>query len=441
MTPFRSAPVKKLGGTLRVPGDKSISHRALMFGALAVGRSTVSGLLEGEDVLRTAAAVRAWGARVERSADGTYSIDGVGIGGLAEPADVLDLGNSGTGVRLLMGLAATHNITTFFTGDASLRRRPMNRVTGPLTQMGAHFTGREGGRLPMAVTGTATPVPIEYTLPVASAQVKSAVLLAGLNTRYNTTVIEPEATRDHTENLLRAFGAKVVVTDLGGHSRAITVTGQPELRPQTVIVPGDPSSAAFAIVAACIVPDAVVRIENVGTNRLRTGLFDTLREMGADITYENPREAGGEPVADIVVRQRGLRGIEVPPERAPSMIDEYPILCVAAAFARGKTVMRGIGELRVKESDRLAAMARGLSACGVMVEEMPDGMIVHGGAPEGGARVETEMDHRIAMSHLVLGLACKQAVEVDDVGIIDTSFPGFVALMNSLGADIAPVTA
>jgi len=441
VTPFRSAPVKKLGGTIRVPGDKSISHRALMFGALAVGRSTVSGLLEGEDVLRTAAAVRAWGARVERGADGTYSIDGVGIGGLSEPAEVLDLGNSGTGVRLLMGLAATHAITTFFTGDASLRRRPMSRVTVPLAQMGARFTGREGGRLPLAVTGTANPVPIEYTLPVASAQVKSAVLLAGLNTRYDTSVIEPEATRDHTENLLRAFGAKVVVTDLGQKGRAITVTGQPELRPQTVVVPGDPSSAAFAAVAACIVPGAAVRIENVGINRLRTGLFETLREMGADIAYENRREAGGEPVADLVVRHKGLRGIEVPSERAPSMIDEYPILCVAAAFAKGKTVMRGIGELRVKESDRLAAMARGLSACGVMVEEMPDGMIVHGGAPEGGARIETEMDHRIAMAHLVLGLACKQAVEVDDVGFIDTSFPGFIALMNGLGADIAPVKA
>jgi 3-phosphoshikimate 1-carboxyvinyltransferase len=441
VTPFRSAPVSKLGGTLRVPGDKSISHRALMFGALAVGRSTVSGLLEGEDVLRTAAAVRAWGATVARAADGTYSIDGVGIGGLAEPGDVLDLGNSGTGVRLLMGLAATHPITTFFTGDASLRRRPMARVTGPLQRMGAQFHGREGGRLPLAVIGTAHPVPIEYTLPVASAQVKSAVLLAGLNTRYDTSVIEPEPTRDHTENLLRAFGASVKVVDLPQGGRAITVTGQPELRPQNVIVPGDPSSAAFMVVAACIVPGAVVRIENVGINPLRTGLFDTLRDMGADLNFENRREAGGEPVADIVVRQRQLRGIEVPPERAPSMIDEYPILCVAAAFASGRTVMRGIAELRVKESDRLAAMARGLAACGVAVEEMPDGMIVTGGEPRGGARIATEMDHRIAMSHLVLGLATKQAVEVDDVGFIDTSFPGFVALMNGLGADIAPVAA
>jgi 3-phosphoshikimate 1-carboxyvinyltransferase len=439
--PHRSAPVKSLRGTVRVPGDKSISHRALMFGALAVGRSTVTGLLEGDDVLHTAAALRAFGARIERretAAGPAWEIDGVGVGGLSEPADIIDMGNSGTAVRLLMGLAATHPFTTFFTGDASLRRRPMARVTGPLTQMGATFVSREGGRLPLAVTGAESPLAIEYTLPVASAQVKSAILLAGLNARYNTTVIEPEPTRDHTENFLRAFGATVRVERLPRGGRAITLTGHPEFRPNDVVVPGDPSSAAFAVVAACLVPGADVTVENIGINPLRTGLFDTLREMGANIEFVNRREAGGEPVADIRVRHAALKGVSVPPERAPSMIDEYPVLAVAAAFAQGRTEMRGIQELRVKESDRIAAMARGLVACGVKVEELPDGMIVEGGLPQGGATIATEMDHRIAMSFLVMGLAAKQAVSVDDATMIDTSFPAFVPLMNALGAAIGP---
>ncbi len=441
MKPHRSVPVTSLRGTARVPGDKSISHRALMFGALAVGRSTVTGLLEGDDVLHTAGALRAYGARIERVDSGAgpaWQIDGVGVGGLSEPDDVIDMGNSGTAVRLLMGLAATHPFTTFFTGDASLRRRPMARVTGPLTLMGATFVGREGGRLPLAVTGAESPQPIEYTLPVASAQVKSAILLAGLNARYDTTVIEPEPTRDHTENFLRAFGARVKVERLAKGGRAITVTGHPDLKPNDVVVPGDPSSAAFPLVAACLVPGADVTVENVGINPLRTGLFETLREMGADIQFLNRRETGGEPVADIRVRHAALKGVSVPPERAPSMIDEYPILAVAAAFAQGRTEMRGIQELRVKESDRIAAMARGLLACGVKVEEVADGMIVEGGLPAGGAIVATEMDHRIAMSFLVMGLAAKQAVGVDDATMIDTSFPAFMPLMNALGARIGP---
>jgi 3-phosphoshikimate 1-carboxyvinyltransferase len=437
--PHCSVPVTSLNGTAKVPGDKSISHRALMFGALAVGRSTVTGLLEGADVLHTADALRAYGARIERvegAAGAEWRIDGVGVGGLSEPADVIDMGNSGTAVRLLMGLAATHPFTTFFTGDASLRRRPMARVTDPLKRMGASFVARQGGRLPLAVTGSESPLAIEYTLPVASAQLKSAILLAGLNARYDTTVIEPEPTRDHTENFLRAFGAKVKI-EAHGKGRVVTVTGHPELKPNDVVVPGDPSSAAFPIVAACLVPGADVTVEDVGINPLRTGLFDTLREMGADIQFLNRREAGGEPVADIRVRHRGLKGVVVPPERAPSMIDEYPILSVAAAFAEGRTEMRGIQELRVKESDRIAAMARGLKACGVVVEEAADGMIVSGGAPQGDASVATEMDHRIAMSFLVMGLAAKQPVTVDDATMIDTSFPAFIPLMNALGARIA----
>jgi 3-phosphoshikimate 1-carboxyvinyltransferase len=437
--PHAARQTTALRGTVRVPGDKSISHRALMFGALAVGRTRISGLLEGEDVLRTAAAVRAWGAQAERTGPQAWEVQGVGIGGLSEPADVLDLGNSGTGARLLMGLAATHPMMSVFTGDASLRRRPMLRVIEPLSRMGARFEARHGGRLPLAVIGTDAALPIEYTLPVASAQVKSAVLLAGLNARYDTTVIEPEPTRDHTENLMRAFGAKVVVT-AHGHGRAVTVTGQPELCPQDVVVPGDPSSAAFAVVAALLCGGEVV-VENVGINPLRAGLFQTLNDMGAGIEFRNRREAGGEPVADLVARGAALRGIDVPPERAPSMIDEYPILAVAAACASGRTVMRGLAELRVKESDRLAAIARGLEANGVKIEMGEDSLVVHGhaGAPPGGGVVTTHMDHRIAMSFLVMGMAARQPVTVDDVSFIDTSFPGFVPLMQGLGARIGPV--
>jgi 3-phosphoshikimate 1-carboxyvinyltransferase len=430
---------RPLAGQIDVPGDKSISHRALMLGALAVGETAITGLLAGDDVLHTAACMRALGAEIARGEDGVWRVAGLGVGGLVEPDRVLDMGNSGTGVRLLMGLVASHPMTAIFTGDASLCRRPMARVTTPLAQMGARFVGRSGGRLPLAVVGTADALPIEYRLPVASAQVKSAIILAGLNTPGETTVIEPEPTRDHSERLLRHFGAEVRVEDDSDGARRVTLVGQPELRAADVVVPGDPSSAAFPTVAALIVPGSEVRIRNVGTNPLRTGLFTTLAEMGADIAFAEARIAGGEPVADLVVRAGGLKGVEVPAERAPSMIDEYPILAVAAACAEGTTIMRGLAELRVKESDRLAAMARGLAANGVAVEELPDGLIVHGRGrpPAGGALVATEMDHRIAMSFLVLGLAAECAVTVDDDAMIDTSFPGFAALMGGLGADFA----
>ena len=437
--PLTSSKCNALQGSIDVPGDKSISHRALIFGALAVGRTEVRGLLEGDDVLRTAAALRNLGARIERGGDGTWTIDGLGVGGLQEPAEVLDLGNSGTGARLLMGAVASHPFTSFFTGDASLCRRPMGRVAEPLERMGARFVARSRIRPPLAVIGTGAALPIEYQLPVASAQVKSAILLAGLNAPGITTVLEPEPTRDHTENLLRHFGATVKVEPLLGGGRKISLTGQPELTGQAVTVPGDPSSAAFAVVAAVLSPGSDVTVRNVGLNPLRAGLFDCLRDMGAAIEVTGLRQAGGEPVADLKVRGGALRGVVVPPERAPSMIDEYPILAVAAAFAAGSTIMRGIGELRVKESDRIAAMAVGLKACGVSVEEFEDGMIVHGSGrpPEGGGRIETRMDHRIAMAFLVLGLAAERAVTIDDSRMIDTSFPGFAALLNGLGARIA----
>lgn len=436
--PLKSARASALSGTVRVPGDKSISHRALMFGALAVGESRVEGLLEGDDVLRTAAAMRALGAEVERLEDGTWRLFGRGVGGLTEPADVLDLGNSGTGARLMMGLVATHPFTTIFTGDASLRSRPMKRVSEPLSRMGARFFTRDGGRLPAAVVGTANPTPITYELPVASAQVKSAILLAGLNTPGITTVIEKEATRDHTELMLRNFGATVEVEVQEDGRRAISVTGFPELTGRHVIVPADPSSAAFPAVAALLVPGSTVTLAGVGMNPLRTGLYQTLIEMGADITHTNAREEGGEPVADLVIKASALKGVDVPAERAPSMIDEYPVLAVAAAFATGTTRMNGLSELRVKESDRFAAVMRGLLACGVKVEEAGDTMIVHGtgAAPKGGATIAVNLDHRIAMSFLVLGMASAEPVAVDDAEAIETSFPGFETLMNGLGAKI-----
>ena len=436
--PLKSSKVAGLSGAVRVPGDKSISHRALMFGALAVGESRVEGLLEGDDVLRTAAAMRALGAEVTRLDDGTWVLQGRGVGGLMEPADMLDLGNSGTGARLMMGLVATHPFTTFFTGDASLRSRPMKRVSEPLSRMGARFVTREGGRLPGAVIGTANPVPITYESPVASAQVKSAILLAGLNTPGVTTVIEKEATRDHTELMLRNFGANVEVEHLEDGRRAISVTGFPELTGRHVVVPADPSSAAFPAVAALLVPYSTVTLTGVGMNPLRTGLFQTLREMGAQIHFDNPREEGGEPVADLVVTSSALRGVDVPAARAPSMIDEYPILAVAASFAIGTTRMFGLSELRVKESDRFAAVVRGLQACGVRVEEEGDTMIVHGNGnpPPGGATIPVNLDHRIAMSFLVMGMAAQEPVAVDDAEAIETSFPGFEALMNGLGAKI-----
>jgi 3-phosphoshikimate 1-carboxyvinyltransferase len=439
MTILTSRAARALTGQLRVPGDKSISHRALMLGALAVGRSRIDGLLEGEDVLRTAAAMRLLGAEVTRLADGTWELYGRGVGGLAEPADVLDMGNAGTGARLLMGLVASHPFTVMFTGDASLRSRPMRRVTEPLSRMGASFVGRSGGRLPMAVIGTGSPLPIRYETPVPSAQVKSAVLLAGLNTPGSTTIIEREATRDHTELMLRGFGAKLSVETLAHGGRAVTLVGQPELTGRPIVVPGDPSSAAFPVVAALLVDDSEITIEGLGTNPLRCGLFTTLSEMGADFVWSNHRDEGGEPVADLRVRRAALSGVDVPAERAPSMIDEYPILAVAAAFAKGTTRMRGLAELKVKESDRLAATARGLAACGVRVAVEGDDLIVHGtgSKPDGGGAIEVALDHRIAMAFLVLGMAARQPVQIDDGDAIDTSFPGFVALMNRLGADIA----
>ncbi len=439
--PLQSASTGALSETVRVPGDKSISHRALMFGALAVGETDIHGLLTGEDVLHTAAAMRALGATVGQEDDGIWRVRGVGVGGLAEAAGVLDMGNSGTAARLLIGLVSTHPITTFFTGDASLNRRPMARVITPLENMGAAFVGRAGGRLPLAVIGTEQPVPILYRLPVASAQVKSAILLAGLNTAGITTVIEPEPTRDHSELMLRHFGATVTTETTEDGALAVSVTGEPELTGRTVIVPADPSSAAFLTVAALIRPGSEVLLTDVGINPRRTGLYDTLIEMGADIQFENRRTEAGEPVADLRVRSSVLKGIAVPPERAPSMIDEYPILAVAAACAEGTTTMHGLAELRVKESDRLAMVADGLDACGVAVEAGADSLTVHGaGIPPGGGLVKTAMDHRIAMSFLVLGMASAQPVAVDDSTFIDTSFPGFVPMMNGLGAKIAPVS-
>ncbi|MFL5269163.1 MAG: 3-phosphoshikimate 1-carboxyvinyltransferase [Stellaceae bacterium] len=432
-------PSNSLAGTIRVPGDKSISHRALMLGALAVGRTEISGLLEGEDVLATAAAVNALGATAAPAGSGgSWTVDGIGIGGLAEPQDLLDLGNSGTAARLLLGILATHPITAFVTGDGSLRRRPMGRIVDPLSRFGARFVAREGARLPLAVTGAANPIPITYRLPVPSAQVKSAVLLAGLNTPGTTTVVEPQPTRDHTERMLRHFGAEIVTEPEEDGGRRIAVEGYPELSAAPIVVPGDPSSAAFPLVAALIVPGSDVMIEGVGVNPLRSGLFECLREMGADIALLNQREEGGEPVADIRARASDLTGTDIPAERAPRMIDEYPILAVAAACARGRTVMRGLAELRVKESDRLSAIASGLAACGVRAAIDGDDLIVDGAdnLPAGDALIATQLDHRIAMAFLVLGLAANQAVRIDDAAPIATSFPGFIAMMNQLGAAI-----
>lgn len=435
--PLRLVAEGPLAGHITVPGDKSISHRALMLSALAVGESRVDGLLEGEDVLATAAAMRAMGARIERAGEGSWAIHGVGVGSLLQPANALAMGNSGTSTRLLMGLVATHPITATFTGDASLSSRPMGRVIEPLSAMGAQFEASPGGRLPLLLRGAATPLPIHYRLPVASAQVKSAILLAGLNVQAETVIEEPVPTRDHSERMLQGFGADLTVDLLADGTRRIAVRGWAELKPQQLTVPGDPSSAAFPIVAALIVPGSDVLIEGVGLNPTRDGLVRVLDMMGAGIERLNPRLVGGEPVADLRVRHAHLRGIEVPPEIAPSMIDEYPALFVAAAFAEGRTVMRGIEELRVKESDRIATMAAGLLAAGVGVEELPDGLIVQGdgGAKvTGGNQVETKLDHRIAMSFAVLSLMAKSPVTVDDRAPIATSFPGFLSLMQAIGA-------
>ena len=428
-------PRAPLSGKIRVPGDKSISHRALMLGALAVGRTQISGLLDGEDVQATAAAINALGAHASPTGDGRWVVNGVGIGGLIEPEDLLDLSNSGTSARLLLGILATHPITAFVTGDTSLRRRPMGRVVAPLSRIGAHFVTREGARLPLAISGTADPVPISYQLPVPSAQVKSAVLLAGLNAPGTTTVIEPQPTRDHTERMLRHFGATVTTEPVEGGGKRIAIDGYPELAAAPITVPGDPSSAAFPLIAALIVPGSDVTIEGVGINPLRIGLIECLREMGADIAFLTERDEGGVPVADLRARAGTLKGADIPAERAPRMIDEYPILAVAAACARGRTVMRGLTELRVKESDRLSAIGAGLDACGVRVAVDGDMLTVEGdgGPPEGGALIATQLDHRIAMAFLVLGLAARLPVRINDSAPIATSFPGFLSLMNRLG--------
>lgn len=434
MTVHPSGPLK---GTAVIPGDKSISHRSLILGALAVGETRIEGLLEGQDVLDTAKAMQAFGAVVSKDADGVWHVHGVGTGGFAEPEAVIDCGNSGTGVRLIMGAMATTPITATFTGDASLRSRPMGRITDPIAQFGAASYGRKGGRLPMTIVGAADPVPVRYATPMASAQVKSAVLLAGLNAPGQTVVIEKTATRDHTERMLRGFGAEVV-TEVTADGHVITLTGQPELRPQSIIVPRDPSSAAFPVCAALITEGSDVLAPNIGLNPTRAGLFQTLIEMGANLTLENEREEGGEPVADLRARYSpDMRGIDVPPERAASMIDEFPILSVVAAHASGTTRMLGVHELRVKESDRIDAMARGLEANGVSVSETEDTMSVSSNGPGsvvGGGKVAARLDHRIAMSFACLGMSAREPVHIDDAGPIATSFPIFEDLMTSLGA-------
>jgi 3-phosphoshikimate 1-carboxyvinyltransferase len=438
-SPLESRSVTALSGRVRVPGDKSISHRALILGALAVGETRISGLLESEDVLNTAKAMQALGARVARTGPEAWSVRGVGVGGFAAPDAPLDFGNSGTGCRLAMGAVAGCPVAATFDGDASLRKRPMRRILDPLEQMGARVvSAAEGGRLPLTLQGARDPLPITYRSPVASAQIKSAVLLAGLSAPGVTTVIEPEASRDHTELMLAHFGARIVSEADGAHGRRIALTGQPELHGAQVVVPADPSSAAFPIVAALIVPQSDIVLTDVMTNPLRTGLFTTLREMGGLIEESDPRNDTGEPMAEFRVRASRLRGVTVPPERAPSMIDEYLVLAVAAAFAEGTTVMRGLQELRVKESDRLEATADMLRVNGVAVEISGDDMIVEGrGHVPGGGLVATHMDHRIAMSALVMGMAADAPVKVDDTAFIATSFPDFIPMMRTLGADLS----
>jgi len=444
MRPRRFAPAGPLKGRIRVPGDKSISHRAIMLGALAVGETKVSGLLEGEDVLSTAAALRAMGATIERTGEGNWSIHGVGVGGLLQPQAALDMGNSGTSTRLLMGLVASHAITAAFTGDASLSKRPMGRVIEPLSLMGADFTASPGANgsqtLPLMMRGAFPAVPITYRLPVASAQVKSALLLAGLNTPGVTTVIEPVPTRDHSERMLKGFGADLEVEVEADGTRVIRLTGEAEFRPQTIVVPGDPSSAAFFVVAALIVPGSDLVVENVGLNPTRAALFDVLRLMGGSIEELDRREVGGEPVADLHVRHSALTGIEVDPAVVPAMVDEFPVLFVAAALASGRTVTSGLEELRVKESDRIAVMRAALELAGARVTETEDGLVIDGtggdplpGTPE-GAQVATHLDHRIAMAMAVAGLASRAGVAVDDTRPIATSFPAFESLLAGLAA-------
>jgi 3-phosphoshikimate 1-carboxyvinyltransferase len=432
-------PQGPLRGTLSVPGDKSISHRSIMFGALAIGETQITGLLEGEDVLATAAAMRAMGAKIERGSDGIWRVHGVGVGGLLQPGQALDMGNSGTSTRLLMGLVASHPISATFIGDASLSRRPMARVSTPLGLMGADITASPGGTLPLMVRGMCPAIPIRYRLPVASAQVKSAILLAGLNTPGITVVEEPVPTRDHSETMLRGFGAEVTVDVEAGGTRIISIRGEAELQPQNVVVPGDPSSAAFPMVAALLVPGSDITIENVGLNPTRDGLIRLLQAMGGDVKILNPRTAGGEAVGDVHVRHSLLTGIEVDPAIVPSMVDEFPVAFVAAALAKGRSIFRGLEELRVKESDRIRAMATGLAAIGARVEETKDGLIVDGtggdplpGLGEGAAAIATHLDHRIAMSFAVAGLASVRGVTVDDMAPVNTSFPGFEAMLAGL---------
>jgi len=438
MRPRRFLPAGPLKGRIRVPGDKSISHRAIMLGALAVGETNITGLLEGEDVMATAAAMRAMGADVERVGDGNWRVHGVGVGALLQPRTALEMGNSGTSTRLLMGLIASHPITATFTGDASLSGRPMGRVIDPLSQMGADISASPGGTLPLMLRGAAPAVPIDYRLPVASAQVKSAILLAGLNTPGITTVIEPVLTRDHSERMLRGFGAMLTVDVEPDGTRIIRIHGEAQLRPQTIDVPGDPSSAAFFIVAALVVPGSELVIENVGLNPTRAGLIGVLREMGGFIEELNPREVGGEPVADLLVRHSALHGISIDPVIAPSMIDEFPALFVAAALAQGRTVTTGLDELRVKESDRLAVMAIALAAAGATVSEIEDGLVIDGSGsdPLRGTTgsIATHLDHRIAMAMAVAGLASRNGVELDDTRPIATSFPAFESLLDGLAA-------
>ncbi len=429
-----------LHGTARIPGDKSISHRSLMFGGLARGRTIVHGLLEGEDVINTANAMRAMGATIEKDISGVWTCDGVGVGGLASPEDVIDMGNSGTSTRLLMGLIGGHAITATMSGDASLTKRPMGRVITPLEMMGIIVEASAGGRLPLTVQGNATPQPIEYRLPVASAQVKSAILLAGLTSDGTTTVIEDKPTRDHTENMLRGFGAQVDVEGIGGGAQAIHIRGGQTLHGTTVHVPSDPSSAAFPAVAAIINEGSEITLPAIGMNERRNGLYLTLKDMGADITFANERIEAGEKVADLIIRGIGaLKGVDVPEERVPSMIDEFPILAMVAACANGTTRMRGLEELRVKESDRLLMVANGLTACGVNLEMGEDWLTIHGTGkpPRGGATIETALDHRIAMSFLVLGTVTDEPVTVDDARPINTSFPIFFELMGDLGVQFA----
>jgi 3-phosphoshikimate 1-carboxyvinyltransferase len=439
--PMTSRKGSALRGTAMIPGDKSVSHRSLILGALSIGETKISGLLEGQDVLDTARAMSAFGAEVIDHGAGNWSVHGVGVGGFAEPEDVIDCGNAGTGVRLIMGAMATCPISATFTGDASLRSRPMGRITVPLQGFGAKSYGRSNGYLPLTMVGAKDAMGITYMSPHPSAQIKSAVLLAGLNALGETTLIESSKTRDHSERMLRGFGAEIETIETA-EGFATTLQGRPDLIAQTIAVPRDPSSAAFPVCAALIVEGSEIVVPNIGLNPTRNGLFTTLIEMGADITFENERTEGGEPVADLRVRYSELTGVEVPPERAPTMIDEYPILSVVASFATGKTIMRGVKELRVKECDRIDAMARGLEAMGVIIEEGDDFMIVHGqeGVVQGGGKAETHLDHRIAMSFMCMGLATQKPVSIDDGGAIATSFPIFEALMGNLGAHIEHVT-